>query len=588
MDSQKTEIAERLKQANNVLVTVSKDPTVDQLSAAIGLTVLLNHMGKHATAVFSGQVPSTMEFLEPEMTLEKTTDSLRDFIIALDKNKADKLRYKVQDDMVKIFITPYRTSISDKDLEFSQGDFNVDVVIALGVNDQADLDQAITSHGRILHDATVVTVGVVGGSLGSINWNDPNASSLCELIVSLCIDLKDDAIDEQIATALLTGIVAETERFSNEKTSSETMQLSARLMAAGANQQLVASQLQKPESEQPTVQKMETSGELTELPELDGEGEAPAPKPADDGSLHIEHNPDEVPAEPAREPSPEEQIAAEAERLRAQEHAETPESPELRKKVVQPIDDTETEEPKTSSRLIMDPPSLGGSLTANTQPEGMDPPMDMLGVQPPSGPMLNHEETAKQAATGTLADLEKTLQSPHIGQATDTGSAPAPEPLVPAPTSQPVADAVPLPEPPLPAPAPTPPPDNTVAADLDAARDAVVNAVTSSPSPILEPVQALNAQPVDLTPPAPIQEPSTTDEPATESEQSSDDSESVPSINISEDGDYNPGAPPQIINPTVTSDPTVDSAIAPPPVPPPMVPPLMPISEPPKPGDNAL
>jgi len=85
------------------------------------LTLLLNKFGKHATAVFSGEVPSTIEFLEPESTLEKTTDSLRDFIIALDKSKADKLRYKVEDEMVRIFITPYRTSITQNDLVFSQG-----------------------------------------------------------------------------------------------------------------------------------------------------------------------------------------------------------------------------------------------------------------------------------------------------------------------------------------------------------------------------------------------------------------------------------------------------------------------------------
>src|SRR5436190_267393 len=147
MDNQgnlKEQIAQRIKEANNVLVTVSNNPSVDQLSSAIGLTLLLNKMGKHATAVFSGQVPSILEFLEPEKTLEKNTDSLRDFIIALDKAKADKLRYKVEDKLVKIFITPYHSSISEKDLEFSQGDFNVDLVMALGVHKKEELDQAIT------------------------------------------------------------------------------------------------------------------------------------------------------------------------------------------------------------------------------------------------------------------------------------------------------------------------------------------------------------------------------------------------------------------------------------------------------------
>ena len=97
----KNQVAEELKKANNVLVTVSNNPSVDQLSAAIGLTLALNKLEKHATAVYSGATPSTIEFLQPEKTIEKNTDSLRDFIIALDKAKADKLRYKVEDKFVK-------------------------------------------------------------------------------------------------------------------------------------------------------------------------------------------------------------------------------------------------------------------------------------------------------------------------------------------------------------------------------------------------------------------------------------------------------------------------------------------------------
>jgi nanoRNase/pAp phosphatase (c-di-AMP/oligoRNAs hydrolase) len=69
MDESQQQIVERLKEANNVLVTTSSSPSVDQLAATIGLTLLLNKAGKHATAVFSGAVPSTLEFLEPEKTL---------------------------------------------------------------------------------------------------------------------------------------------------------------------------------------------------------------------------------------------------------------------------------------------------------------------------------------------------------------------------------------------------------------------------------------------------------------------------------------------------------------------------------------
>ena len=245
----KQQIVDKIKASTNILVTVSKDPSVDDLSAAIGLTTLLNKIGKHTTAIFSGAIPPAITFLEPNKTFENTVDSLHDFIIALDKEKADHLRYKVDGDVVKIFITPYRTTITGDDLEFSQGDFNVELVIALGVENQEHLDMALAAHGQILHDVTVATfsVGNQVSKLGSFDWHEDEASCLCEMITSFSDLLKGDTpiLDKQISTALLTGIVAATDRFSNNKTSSAVMTLAAQLMAAGADQQLIAAKLQE-------------------------------------------------------------------------------------------------------------------------------------------------------------------------------------------------------------------------------------------------------------------------------------------------------------------------------------------------------
>lgn len=252
------QIVDSIKNNNNILVTVSTNPSVDELSAALGLTVLLNNLGKRGTAVVSGQIPPAITFLEPDKTFESTTDSLRDFIIALDKEKADHLRYKVDGDVVKIFITPYRTQLSEGDLEFSLGDYNVEVVVALGVQDQDHLDKALDAQGAILHDATIVTLtaGEAVSNLGSINWQDQTASSLCEMLVSLSEALKEDKplLDQQTSTAFLTGIVSSTDRFSNDKTSSRVMTMAAQLMAAGANQQLIAAKLEEAHEIGPNAQ----------------------------------------------------------------------------------------------------------------------------------------------------------------------------------------------------------------------------------------------------------------------------------------------------------------------------------------------
>ncbi len=246
--SAETQIAAKIKSLSNILITVSRDPSVDQLAAALALTLALDKMEKHATAVFSGVMPSAINFLEPEKTFENNADSLRDFIISLDKQKADRLRFKVDGDIVKVLITPYRTTISETDLSFSEGEFNVELVIAVGVDKKEDLDAAIAAHGRIFHDATVATINIdaTEGSLGSINWQKPEASSFSEMVASLIggLDTKEKPLlDEQTATSLLTGIVAATDQFRNEKTSPSVMTLAANLMAKGANQQLISSEL---------------------------------------------------------------------------------------------------------------------------------------------------------------------------------------------------------------------------------------------------------------------------------------------------------------------------------------------------------
>jgi hypothetical protein len=294
----KQQVVEKIKESSKILVTVSDSPSVDALSAALALTMILDKQEKYATAIFSGETPPAIAFLEPQKTFDDTTDSLRDFIIALNKEKADHLRYKVEGDSVKIFITPYKTTIDQKDLEFSQGDYNVELVIALGVDDQKHLDKALEDHGQILHDAAIITLtaGEQVSDLGGIDWHDANASSLSEMIAGLGEALKEDKkkslLDEQIATALLTGIVAETDRFSNEHTTSKVMTVAATLMSAGADQQLIATELQASREIKSTPVEEPAEASRNEDVEVDKEsadGSLTIKKHEDTSSLSIEH-----------------------------------------------------------------------------------------------------------------------------------------------------------------------------------------------------------------------------------------------------------------------------------------------------------
>jgi len=237
------QIIEKLKKSENILVALSNNPNLDEIAAAIAMTIYLDGMQRHVTAIYSGEIPGALNFLRPEATFETNTASLQDFIIALSKDKADHLRYKLEGDYVKVYITPYRTEITTDDLTYSKGDYNVDFVLALNVKLASELDAALADYGRILHDAAVANITCdTPGKFGEIEWCDPTASSVSEMVARLIFEMQgtEKPLDKDVATALLTGIVAATDRFSNGKTNSETLSLASRLMKMGADQQLIA------------------------------------------------------------------------------------------------------------------------------------------------------------------------------------------------------------------------------------------------------------------------------------------------------------------------------------------------------------
>ena len=236
------EVAHKINDSHYVLIALSSDPSVDELASAIGISLYLDKLGKRTTAIYSGATPNALEFLKPEETFEPSVDALQDFVIALNKEKAEHVRCKVDGDFVKVYITPYRDRIGEEDLEFSYGDYNVDLVLALDVANGIDLDSALREHGRIMHDATIVNITTGNpGKLGEIEWSDKTASSVSEMLANLLFSIKSDVkVEKEEATAFLTGIVAATNRFSNAKTTPETMQIASRLMESGANQQLVS------------------------------------------------------------------------------------------------------------------------------------------------------------------------------------------------------------------------------------------------------------------------------------------------------------------------------------------------------------
>ena len=212
-----------------------------------------------------------------------------------------------------------------------------------------------------------ITAGDVKSGLGSVDWHESNASGVSEMVVELLDDLKTPKVtlDEQMATALLTGIVAVTDRFSNGNTSSKVMTTAAELMAAGANQQLVVSKIAESEVEdepqkiekieEKSPEKEEASEDKTEEVEKDEETVHA------DGTLSISHEKkgdvDEVAEQTAKEKQEESARIAEEKLAKIEPIKEEPQA----------------EEEKPSEKIVSkgelsfeETPLMGGTLNATT------------------------------------------------------------------------------------------------------------------------------------------------------------------------------------------------------------------------------
>jgi hypothetical protein len=306
-----------------------------------------------------------------------------------------------------------------------------------------------------------------------------------------------DLIDNQSATALLTGIVAETERFSNHKTTAQTMSASAALMAAGADQQLVASKLDEPAPEAAPV--------MNDQPAA---GDAPAQeaKADNNGTLEISHQEQE--GEEHREtelpePAPEAELPAPEAFLPPEEKpAESPKKEENSSGLV------------GGSRFMNEPPSMGGMLTANSQPEGFEPSTDPFSMPASEEPkLLNRDGTPKHeeeklpdvVADNLVPDAPKPQEQPEEEKKPEPlqlNTEPTP-PTPPKPAPEPEERDAALPPPPIMPPAP-----GTTLTDIEAsvnsphlntnaARDEVSRALSSqADSQPPQPTHALNAQPL--------------------------------------------------------------------------------------------
>ena len=250
--SPKEQIIDQITKSETILLCVSKNPNGDALGAALGFYLALKKLGKKTDVVSPTAVLEKYSFLPSSNLITHKLEGARDYVftVNIEKDKLQQLRYEVQDNKLKIFITAKSGDLDEKNAALESSKFKYDLIIILGTPDLEDLGNVYDDNPELFYEAPVINIDNNPSNeyFGKINLVDVTISSTSEMVYNLISNIDEKLFDEQIATNLLTGIVSKTNSFQNKNTTPKAFLAAASLITKGANKEDVIRYLYKTKS----------------------------------------------------------------------------------------------------------------------------------------------------------------------------------------------------------------------------------------------------------------------------------------------------------------------------------------------------
>ena len=180
-------VIETIRDAGRITAICHENPDADTLGAALAVQLVARRLGKQSEVVCADPVPDYLAFLPGSGAVRRAP--------ALDP----------------------------------------DVAVIVDAGDLPRIGSVAAEHADWLRRATIVNIDhhVSNPSFGAANLIDPEAASTCEIIAELLPTLRV-ALDPELATLLLAGMVNDTHTFSHPNVTPRTLRVAAELVEAGA------------------------------------------------------------------------------------------------------------------------------------------------------------------------------------------------------------------------------------------------------------------------------------------------------------------------------------------------------------------
>ena len=246
--NQTQQIQKRIEDARHILITFRRDGSGDAIGSAIAMVLFLQQLGKRADIVVEDFVlPRQLKFLKKAKMIKSAFSHLQKFIVTLDIAKAgvEELSYDIKENKLRIFITPKTGFLTRDDIRTAQSDFKYDLIITLDTQDLESLGDLYTNNTELFYGTPLINIDNHTGNehFGEINIVDVTTASTAEVVFDTLKTLGEEYINEEIATALLTGMIANTRSFKTDNIKPHTLALASKLISMGAKRDYIVQNL---------------------------------------------------------------------------------------------------------------------------------------------------------------------------------------------------------------------------------------------------------------------------------------------------------------------------------------------------------
>lgn len=233
---------EQIIRAKRILIATREHAAPDTLAAAVSCHLFMKKIGKEADVVAPGFEPDKApSFLPAKHEIKSGIGAMRAFHILLDVQDVPlgELMYDVRDKKLEITVIPKAGEWSERHVSLKPGENRYDLIITTDAPDLASLGALARNHADFFYRTTVINIDCDPGNehWGQINLVNLNAVATTETLFELFAQWNRHAVDEDLATALLAGMIAKTRSFRTLNVTPRTLSAASQLIAMGARRE---------------------------------------------------------------------------------------------------------------------------------------------------------------------------------------------------------------------------------------------------------------------------------------------------------------------------------------------------------------